>query len=224
MRTADLGLGRLPAPDPRDAAYPLRAALRTTGPRAWRYWNIGPWQGDQGGTSQCVAYSLLHWLQAGPVANRRVEGGPYLDPTYVYQQAQRVDEWPGEEPAYYGTSVRAGAKVLQAEGLIGSYHWGFSLADVVDAVLSTGPVVMGTSWWTGMFWPDSSGLVQPTGIVEGGHAWMIYGANRLTRTASARNSWGTDWGRSGRFRVGFETLEALIVDQGEAMLALELQG
>lgn len=221
----DHGLGRLHAPDPRDAAFPMRAALAAQpATRTYRYWNLGPWQGDQGRTSHCVAYSLMHWLQAGPVTNRRVEGGPYLPPGDVYREAQLIDEWAGEEPTYYGTSVRAGCKVLQAKGLVGSYLWGTSLDDVLDAVLAKGPVVMGTDWWTGFFTPDVSGLVKPTGVVEGGHAWMIYGANRTTGMVSCRNSWGAGWGRNGTFRVSFDTLSQLIAAYGEAMLATEHNG
>jgi len=139
-----------------------------------------------------------------------------------YTECQRNDEWPGED--YDGTSVRASGRVLTQLGLVDAYHWAFNLTDVIDAVLSTGPVVMGTDWYTGMFEPDSMGMVEGTGIVVGGHAYLLYGVNTLSRIATCRNSWGLDYGLSGTFRMSFDLLEELILSNGEAMLATEHAG
>lgn len=219
------GLGRLPALDSRDASFPMRAALKTvTTPRTYRYWNKGPWQGDQGGTSQCVAYASAHWLHAGPVVHRSPTPTvtPYMDLGEFYGECQRNDEWAGEN--YQGTSVRASGKVLTQRGLVTAYYWGFTLTDVVDTVLNKGPVILGTDWWTGMFTPDADGIVQGTGIVEGGHAYLLYGVNTISRTATCRNSWGLDYGLNGTFRMSFDLLEELILSNGEAMLATEHDG
>ncbi len=224
--TADRGLGRLLSVDERDARFPMRATFQADPTRAWRYWDKGPWQGNQGTTSQCVAYASAHWLHAGPVIHRSAtpSATPYFDLTEFYGECQRNDEWAGEEPTYEGTSVRAAGKMLTQRGLIAAYHWGFTLADVVDAVLNKGPVVLGTDWWTGMVDPDSMGMVQGTGIVEGGHAYLLYGVNTLSRTATCRNSWGLDYGLNGTFRMSFDLLEELILSNGEAMLATEHNG
>src|SRR5215217_2541716 len=109
------GLGRLASVDERDKAFPLRALLPArASTRVWRYWNTQGWRGDQGETSQCVGYAWTHWLHAGPTTQPKP--APIVRPQDVYMGAQRVDEWPGED--YEGTSVRAGAKALQARGFV----------------------------------------------------------------------------------------------------------
>ncbi len=101
------GLGRLHAPDERDARFPLRALVaEPPAQRQFRYFIVGPVL-DQGSTSSCVGHAWRAFLSAAPLMTR---GGP--DALALYRRAQEVDEWPGAEPAYYGTSVRAGAKVL----------------------------------------------------------------------------------------------------------------
>jgi C1A family cysteine protease len=151
-----------------------------------------------------------------------VQGGasPVLDPGHVYREAQKVDEWPGED--YSGTSVRAGAKVLQALGFIASYHWAYDVETVVQAVLERGPVVVGTSWYRDMFLPDASGLVTPSGPLVGGHAYVLNGTNRKTGLFRAKNSWGRSWGKGGAFWLSYETLERLLHESGEACIALEV--
>jgi hypothetical protein len=217
-----MGLGRIAAPDAQDGNFPVRALLA---PQAEplpdsRYWYANAWWGDQGGTSMCVEYAWQHWLADGPVTHPRV-AKPIVSPVgTLYHEAQLVDEWPGED--YDGTSVRAAAKYLQAQGLIESYHWAFNADEVADTVLGLGPVVMGTNWYQGMFYPDEkTGLVVPTGYVAGGHAWKIDGANRNRELFRAKNSWGRSWGKRGHFYITFADLERLISEDGEACLAIE---
>lgn len=135
--------GRRAALDPRDRNFPLRALLGPRSARMYRYWNDSGWWGDQGPLPQCVGYSLVHYLEDGPVSQRGQ--APCIAPAIVYREAQLVDEWEGED--YDGTSVRAGAKVLKEHGFIASYHWAFTLDELVEALLETGPVVMGTNWY-----------------------------------------------------------------------------
>jgi hypothetical protein len=180
---------------------------------------------DQGGTSQCVAYSGTHYLKAGPICQRAP-----MPQEQLYKRCQREDEWPGED--YEGTSVRALFKVLQAVGLVVEYRWAFDAETVVNHVLATGPVCMGTSWHMGMFAPDRWGYIAPEGDNVGGHAWLIIGADRDRKNpdgtrgaARMLNSWGTAWGKErGRAWLSFDSLESLIEDQGEACVASEIRG
>jgi hypothetical protein len=61
---------------------------------------------DQGSEGACVGFG---WTRAMMILNRRRYDAPWL-----YHEAQKVDEWTGED--YDGTSVRAGADVLRARG------------------------------------------------------------------------------------------------------------
>lgn len=215
------GLGRLFAPDPRDAAHSVEAALKTAAPyaRDWRYWNGNGWWGDQGATPQCVAYSWVHWLEDGPIQ----QGGavPCISPQVIYDEAQKLDEWPGE--GYDGTSVRGGAKALQARGYISAYSWATTLDEVIQSVLMLGPMSVGTNWYNDMFEPDpTTFLVKPTGGIAGGHAFQLNGVNVGRKTFRLKNSWGRSWGKKGYALISFEDFEKLLLEDGEACIATEV--
>lgn len=214
------GLGRLPAPDPRDADYPLRTALVTPEDRRWR-WYPSMWWGNQFDQPQCVGYAWTHWLEDGPVAQPGIP--PIVDPAFLYAAAQKVDEWPGE--GYEGTSVRAGAKVLQSMGFISEYRWATSLADIVDAVLHIGPVVVGTNWYSNMFDYELeapyTNTIDVSGGLAGGHAWLLNGYDEARGVLRGKNSWGRGWGWGGSFMIKMEDVERLLNEDGEACIGFE---
>jgi hypothetical protein len=225
------GLGRRHAPDSRDGLFPLKPLLATVPKgeleRPWRYWNAEGWWGDQGWAPQCVAYAWTHWVEDGPVTHPETKPGenPAIDPEALYHEAQKVDEWPGED--YDGTSVRAGAKVLKARGYVGEYRWAnptAPLSDVVKTLLGLGPVVVGLNWYAGMSEPDDLGFMHVSGALEGGHAFVLNGVNVTREVVRMKNSWGRSWGVNGHALIGFKDLDRLLREDGEACLARELKG
>lgn len=221
------GLGRLYVPDNRDKGYPMRGLFSAMHPEDvgvyYRYWWPQGWWGDQGARPHCVAYSWTHWLEDGPVTQRpkTAGAGPCVDPEVVYSEAQKVDMWEGE--AYEGTSVRAGAKILQSFGFITNYYWASSLADVVMALLTKGPVVVGTDWYDGMFETDSEGFIHATGPASGGHAYLLNGVNIKRKVFRVKNSWGRSWGNNGHAWISFDDMAKLMDNYGEACLATEIE-
>lgn len=133
MKDPKLKLGRIYIPDERDAKYPLAKALAVAPAKSSgtpKYWWAQGWWGDQGDKPQCVAYSWMHWVEDGPVThfykdrdfdpvylneNRAEKHQSLFAPEAIYNAAQKIDEWPGED--YDGTSVRAGAKSLKTWAL-----------------------------------------------------------------------------------------------------------
>lgn len=222
---SEQGLGRRPSkPDPRDRRFLMRDI--TPEPIvSIRHW-LSPGVLDQDGTSQCVAYSGIKYLTSYPVRNN-----PKERPEDIYRECLLVDEWPGEDWDG-GTSVRALFKVLKRIGYVSEYRWAFDSDTVVDHVLSRGPVVVGTNWTRDMFMPHKrNGYIFYTGTNEGGHAWLIIGANRKRKnpdgtTGAVRmvNSWGNRWGpHKGRAWVTIKDLDKLIKDEGEACVSSELK-
>jgi hypothetical protein len=202
----------LPSKTPIPTPTPTRTPNVTV-----KYWNDNGWWGNQGGTPQCVGYSWAHWVEDGPVEH----GGtpPIVPPQIIYRESQKIDEWPGEN--YNGTSVRAGAKYLQSIGTIRSYYWAYDVKTLIDTVFNLGPVVVGTYWYSGMFYPDTNGLIRVTGGIVGGHAYVINGVDKSKQQFRIKNSWGQNWGKQGHAYISFNDMSRLISMNGEICLAVE---
>ena len=219
------GLGRVAIPDSRDDRYPMAAAL----PRAvdlprFKYHSTFWPPLDQGQTSQCVLYSTAAYLYASP--NRLKQRFTAADLEALYFQTQDADEWPGREPSYYGTSVRAGFETWRRHGYVQNYYHAQSMNDLETWTLTMHPWVAGTSWYASFYAPDpKTGIikVKPGSAVVGGHAYCVVGYNRERGVFTAINSWGPDYGLFGRFRIEGELMERLIFSEyGDAVGAVEI--
>ena len=211
-------LGRVYVPDERDKNYLIENKLKLQRTiLTSKYWDSDGWWGNQGNTPQCVGYAWSHWIEDGPVGHDGV--APIIQPTLIYREAQKLDEWPGEN--YNGTSVRGAAKYLRATNAISSYLWTYDINVLIDTVLTKGPVVVGTNWYTSMFFPNRNGLIRATGRLAGGHAYVINGVDKNQKLFRIKNSWGRNWGKSGHAFISFADMERLIRLNGEVCLAIE---
>jgi hypothetical protein len=212
--TSDPRLDRVVQYDPKSLNYLIRdlPAVREGVKWTKRTWNSGAVVLDQGREGACVGFAWTHWTMTTPKPYTGLDATAALD---LYRRAQQLDEWAGE--AYSGSSTLGGVKALVEEGRLGSYFWAKSLEDIVLAVLTYGPVVVGSDWYADMFTPQS-GLVSATGGKVGGHEYVIKGVDRITQRARIRNSWGADWGVKGEADISFTDLEKLLLDGGDCCL------
>jgi hypothetical protein len=211
-----VGKGLLFSHDERDKQYLMFAnkpQINDTIRQSWKIGNIL----NQGSTSQCVGYSWSQFMQSSPFLDLNL---PQITPQEIYSKAQKIDEWDGEEPDSYGTSIRAGAKILKELGLIKDYVWGYSVEDIAKFIYENGPVVVGSNWYSSMSNPDQNGFARPIATYEGGHAWLIYGVDCQWETFFGVNSWGTQYGKNGRFFVKFSDMEKLLLSGAQACSAL----
>lgn len=213
-------LGRkLAVLDPSSLQYAAVGVLVGTeqAPRT-KTWRRYPPAYDQGQTSECTCYSGKGLLNTAPLrASIPAEDRLRLDTTKVYNLAQRIDIWPGED--YDGTSVLAATKALKQFGLINGYRWCFGLDDVLRTVSWYGPVQIGVSWYNSMFQTNAAGFInvdESSGLV-GGHAVQIIGINVEKKYVIIVNSWGTGWGVNGRCYMTWDDLGKLLPDWGEAL-------
>lgn len=213
--TQDPRLDRVPQWDEANRQYPLRAVVPSTQlPARGRGWSVKHWL-DQGQEGACVSFAWHHEALALP--KRAVFGDDAEATTRArerYRVMQTVDEWPGED--YEGTSVLAGAKVMQQLGYFDEYRWAFSVEDIILALVHEGPVVLGVDWYEGMYDPDDRGFLNITGSKVGGHAILCSSVSMSARRFTLWNSWGQGWGMNGRAYVRFEDMQALLNMGGEA--------
>lgn len=214
------GLGRIQHDDPRDAAYPMQAVLAVPTEDTKYHWANGLWA-DQGATGTCVGHAWAHWIEDGPAT-----WPGDIDPFHVYREACQRDPWPENDDGdlQFGTSVRAGAKYLKESGRILEYRWAWTLEPIVTALLTRGPVVVGSSWYAGMFEPDSKGVITWQGGSSnyvGGHAYLLNGVNTNTEMLRLKNSWSRDWANKGHAWISFSDFQRLLDDGAEACLAVE---
>jgi len=202
--------GRLEAIDQRDRLHAMPSLIAT---RTKMFWITGPVL-NQGSYPHCVGYAWKQFLQTTP---RRTLVGP--NGTDIYREAQYIDEWPGE--SYDGTSVRAGAKVLNNRSYLSEYVWGYSVDVIRDFVLMRGPAVLGSAWHQGMMNPDVNGWVYPVGPIMGGHAYVACGYSAVRNAFRCINSWGLQWGQKGKFWLHRDDLQVLLNSGGEACSAIE---
>lgn len=225
--TNEHGLGRLYSPDPRDRRFLMRDVVfphpeLAPRPRK-RPYNLGPTL-DQGQTPQCVGFSSRDKLASAPIMVHNDQGP---SPSEIYAGAQKNDEWPGED--YEGTSVRGAFKFLQGLGYFPSYVWADSLTDCEHFIRNGyGTIILGTDWYEGMFDVDRNGFVHPTGSIAGGHAYHLFWMDPDKREAWCKNSWGPNWGlvlhmRQGCFKLKYDDLDRLLVNDGEAGAAIEVK-
>lgn len=204
--------GRIRKPDFRDTDFLIDATrLRGIKPvqsktRA-RPWHIGQIL-DQGNTDQCVIYAYAQFIQSAPTYLSRLDWKP-AEFTTRYHLAQKNDEIPGEN--YAGTTARGAMKVAVDKGEIEGYLWvpaqdGEDIAR--EWLLTRGTLMQGTDWPAAFFSPDKHGYVEPGDSPRAalGHEtlvrWYYHSKHyKYPDTYECVNSWGPNWGHSGRFFV-----------------------
>jgi hypothetical protein len=207
-------LDRIPSiPHPRMAQFLARDHVPLTAPpRTSIWWKRGLWL-NQANTGHCTAFSITHEAAASPV---RVSGLNDSSAHELYYEIKRkgYDPFGLEE----GSTVDAAMKVGRDHRWWDTWLWADTAEELWSGLL-IGPGIAGTWWKTGMFYPNSDGIIKPTGENEGGHAYCIDGrAVNLGRKGPhyrIEQSWGRDWGLNGRAFLSEDDLLGLIEDGGE---------
>lgn len=226
------GLGLRPAPDPRDADFPIRfrapVARRKT--RRWAYFQAPL---DQGNTGTCVGHAAKHLLMAGPTIQAQQHGGGE-EPSAInlYLEFVKHDPWPQNDAGdlQFGTSMNAMGRGLRDLGYLEAWEHGWTVDAAADFLAGVdesgeyigGPIAFGIPWTTGMFETDEAGFIRPTGRVVGGHAVACFLWNESKGEFWGPNSWGNAFGKphpkrgqDGYWRMTGEDMQTLLDKGGE---------
>ena len=126
--------------------------------------------------------------------------------------------------------MRSLAKALHNRNRLSVYAWATTTAEITQWLQTKGPVVVGTDWYYDMMDPPASGVIQPTGGVAGGHAYVLVGAVDKNANPSStpgfylmQNSWGRSWGKDGTALIDIGDFgRVLLARDGEALVTVEL--
>lgn len=211
-------LGRVVDHDERSRLYQAR---RAAAPRSVLWGHHAPVL-DQGELGSCTGNATAQLLNTDYFAASRqhVTGGRYLaeaDAVAIYSQATRLDGIPDNTypPTDGGSSGLGAAKAGKKLGYFTGYKHCFGFNHFA-ATVQVQPVIVGTTWYDGMFQPSSIGFVRPSGGVAGGHEYLCLGIDYERKTLTFLNSWGSGWGIDGRFLMHFADFAQLLADQGDA--------
>lgn len=210
--------------------FAIREVMPRTVEEQIRNWAVGTTL-DQGSEGACVGFGWTGELLASPrpkevsadVGNRYARG--------VYYEAQQIDRSMGWHFSS-GATVLSGAKAIQRRGHMVEYRWGFSIEDLRAAVTLEGPVVIGIDWYDSMYRPPASGLMRVNGSIVGGHCLIVVGYHPGMRIAGedwskryrvfkVLNSWGSDWGKSGKAYMRYEDMRDLLQAGGEQCVPMQ---
>lgn len=177
-----------------------------------RNWRRGAWL-DQGQEGACTGFGAAHVLAATPKARPDMNDAMARS---LYKEAQRNDEWPGEN--YEGSSVLGAMQALKARNWITEYYWAKSLDEIKHGVSLFGPMEIGVNWYSGMWKPDDNGVLHVSGTIVGGHALCVGGIDFKKGLFRLDNSWGKNWGINGSAWISFEDMDRLRSEDGEFAL------
>jgi len=198
-----------PAPNPTPAPAPVPAPVSPD-----LVWS-DPIQLDQGNTNHCVGFGWAGWGDADPVEEKYENA----DADAIYYECKVIDGEPAQED---GSTVRSGAKAMQNRSRLQSYVFAGSIDEIRQWLQFHGPVVLGTDWTNDMFQPNAQGYISPTGPVAGGHCYLALGDLVSEDAVLCENSWGANWGLSGRFKMKWADFQRLFAAQGEGCAGTEL--
>lgn len=175
---------------------------------------------DQGALGSCTGNAVAHAASSRPYALKLTE----TDAVAIYSLATKDDNFPGVYPPTDTGS--SGYFAMQAACELG-YFKSFAMAVGLTAALQqlqTRCGITGVDWYEGMDDPDTSGRVQPTGSIRGGHEICIVGCDVEARLVWFQNSWGASYGvkygnRDGCFCMTFDDYELLLASGGDATFA-----
>lgn len=218
---SDPRLACLPFLDPRSLAYKIRDLFTPNRKLKGKTWRCMRFL-NQGREGACVGFAWAHELVAQPSVVRKGVNDEYAREK-IYWEAQKIDKWrggayPGAAPFLEGSSVLAGAKVLQKLGFIEEYRWAFGIEDLKGAVDEIGPAVLGIPWYQGMAKPNLAGFLRPTGDKVGNHAILCRGVSLRKKAFLLHNSWGKKWGDNATAWVSFDDMATLLSRGGEACI------
>jgi len=174
---------------------------------------------NQGTLGSCTANALCGALNSAP----DYTGGALLteaDAVRLYGAETRLEgkPHPPHDPGGSGLLV---CKAAKDEGMISSYTHAFGREHALLALVLR-PVIVGINWYSSFDTPTAAGEVQIAkgATNRGGHEVLADGIDADRELVWLWNSWGTTFGKGGRFCMSFDTLDQLLALGGDVTVPI----
>lgn len=166
---------------------------------------------DQGKVGSCTGHALVDCLMSYGMFHGVSRG--HEDALKVYSLATAIDSIPGQYPPddTGSTGLDVCRAALQLKWLEG-YDHAFGIDHMLQSLLLS-PVMVGSNWYSSMFYPDDHGVLSISGQVAGGHEYAVIG--KRGDYLRILNSWGVGWGDHGRAWISVVDMARLLNEQGD---------
>lgn len=182
---------------------------------------------DQGNTGSCTGNATVHALGSDPFFDTLINIMTDVSEDQalrIYSEATALDGFPGQYPPEdTGSDGLSAAKAAQRFGYISGYLHAFSLDDTL-AALQARPLITGITWYNSMFEPGTDGSVylDRSSGVAGGHEICLDELDLRKHRVGFQNSWGTGWGKAGRFYLDVDDFGSLLKEDGDVTVFVPL--
>ena len=114
-----------------------------------------------------------------------------------------------------GTCSNACANYQSSTHKIQSWNWVSTTSNTTvdslkSAVYTYGPLLTTMDVYADFFYYHSGVYTYTSGTYQGGHAVLIVGYDDPGQYFIVKNSWGTGWGESGYFKIGYSELNSVV--------------
>ncbi len=123
--------------------------------------------------------------------------------------------WPYDATAMF-TKPTAEAYAEAQQRTITEYRSLSTLSEMLDAIASYRPVVIGLEIFPGFYILGPDGVVPipgPDDYSMGGHAMTLVGYNQTNKTFTAKNSFGSKWGDNGYCYLPWEYVRLFVFEK-----------
>ncbi len=162
--------------------------------------------------------TVPHWKSGNPTFGES-------DALKVYSLEEQIlgyGPYPPNDDGGSGLAVCQAAKQL---GWLAFYQHAVGINNALLALVIR-PVITGINWYTSMDTPDENGVVtvSPRATVRGGHEVVATEIDLANELVGFWNSWGTVFGKGGRFYMSFATWERLLNEEGDVTVPRTARG
>jgi C1A family cysteine protease len=94
-------------------------------------------------------------------------------------------------------------------GWLWATTWSPTVAALKNGLYTYGPLITTMDVYADFYYYTSGVYSHTSGTYQGGHAILLVGYNDVGQYFVVKNSWGTDWGEAGYFRIAYSELTSV---------------